>query len=219
LDVKSEIPVKGGNMKSSISRCIIALSMVGAPALDWAQDQSSTNDEGRNHRFHVTSTTFSDGGTLPLSMVFDQCPFYRGGGNQSPELSWTNTPPHTLSFIVVAYDVTASFTHWGMYNIAPTTTELPENAGLAGSTYGLQVHNDFGRNNLEYDGPCPPPQLNPPVHHYVFTVYALDSTPTLPSFEDFPPGAEALFQALIRAGRRGHILATASISGFFPGSD
>jgi Raf kinase inhibitor-like YbhB/YbcL family protein len=174
------------------------------------------SDEGRNHRFQVTSTTFSEGDTLPLSTVYDKCSSYPGGGNRSPELSWTNAPRHTISFIVVAYDVTASFTHWGMYNIAAATTELPENAGITGSTLGLQVHNDFGRNNLEYDGPCPPPTLNPPAHKYVFTVYALDAAPTLPSFGDFPPGAEALFQALIRAGRRGRILASTSISGFFP---
>ena len=112
----------------------------------------------------------------------------------------------------------ASFTHRAMYNIAPTTTELPENAGVAGSTYGAQVANDFG--DLSYDGPCPPPQYTPKVHHYVFTVYALDvELPTLPSFGAFPPGAEGLYHALIRAGRYGHILATASIDGFFPGSD
>jgi len=204
----------------SISRSIIVLSLFAAPVIGWTEDHSFTNDEGESHhRFRVTSTTFSDGGTLPLSMVFNQCTPYPGGGNMSPELSWTNAPRDTRSFVVVCYDVTASFTHWGMYNIAPTTTELPENAGIAGSRFGLQAHNDFGRNNLEYDGPCPPPQLNPPVHHYVFTVYALDiGALALPSFPDFPPGAEALFQALIQAGRREHILASASISGFFPSS-
>jgi Raf kinase inhibitor-like YbhB/YbcL family protein len=205
-------------MKSSISRCLIAVSLFAAPTFGWAQGQSSTNDEGGNHRFQVTSTTFSDGGTLPLRTVYDQCSFYPGGSNRSPELSWTNTPRHTVSLIVVAYDVTASFTHWGMYNIAPTTTELPENAGITGSAFGFQVHNDFGRSNLKYDGPCPPPQLNPRAHEYVFTVYALDAAPALPSFGDFPPGVETLFQALIRAGRREHILASASIRGFFPSS-
>jgi Raf kinase inhibitor-like YbhB/YbcL family protein len=203
-------------MRSRTSRCLIAFGLFIAPALGWAQGQSSKSDEARNHRFQVTSTTFSDGGTLPLSTVYDMCSIHPGGGNRSPELSWTNAPRHTVSFIVVAYDVTASFTHWGMYNIAATTTELPENAGVTGSPFGLQVHNDFGRNNLKYDGPCPPTSLTPLAHEYVFTVYALDTSPTLPSFGDFPPGAEALFQALIRAGRRGHILASASISGFFP---
>jgi len=68
-----------------------------------------------------------------------------------------------------------------------------------------------------YDGPCPPPQFMPTSHEHVFTVYALDMVlPTLPSYGDFPPGAEALYHALIAAGRGGHILKSASITGFFP---
>jgi hypothetical protein len=39
--------------------------------------------------------------------------------------------------------VTAAFTHWGMYNIPLHITTLPENAGVPGSPYGLQVVNDF----------------------------------------------------------------------------
>jgi phosphatidylethanolamine-binding protein (PEBP) family uncharacterized protein len=55
-------------------------------------------------------------------------------------------------------------------------------------------------------------------HHYVFTVYALDiALPTLPTFGDFLPGAEQLYQAMIAAGRNGDILDSASISGVFPG--
>ena len=115
------------------------------------------------------------------------------------------------------YDVTASFTHWGMYNIASSATSLPENAGVAGSTFGPQVLNDYGVGDQSYDGPCPPPSLNPVSHHYIFTVYALDTAlPTLPTFGDFPPGAEQLFHAMIAAARNGAILDSASISGFFP---
>jgi Raf kinase inhibitor-like YbhB/YbcL family protein len=166
----------------------------------------------------LTSTTFSDGVTIPLSMVWNQCPFYLGGGNQSPQLSWSGAPRKTRSFIVVMYDVTASFTHWGMYNIASATTSLPENAGIPGSNFGTQVLNDYLVGDLSYDGPCPPPTLNPVTHHYVFTVYALDITlAMLPTFDDFPPGAEQLYQAMIAAARNGDILDSAGISGFFPG--
>lgn len=48
-------------------------------------------------------------------------------------------------------------------------------------------------------------------------VYALDEElPTLPTMGSFPPGAEALYHALIAAGSDGHILGSASITGFFP---
>jgi Raf kinase inhibitor-like YbhB/YbcL family protein len=138
------------------------------------------------------------------------------GDDESPELSWSNVPRGTRSFVVIAYDVTASFTHWAMYNISPKTRELPENAGVGGSTYGIQVGNDFG--DLSYDGPCPPPAYTPASHSYVFTVYALDIVlPVLPTFGDFTPGSEALYHALIEGRWRNHILDSASIGGVFPG--
>jgi Raf kinase inhibitor-like YbhB/YbcL family protein len=182
-----------------------------------AQQQPKIDDGNGNGKFQVSSTTFTDGGTIPLIMVWNQCSFYPGGDNQSPELSWTKVPGNTRSFAVVMYDVTASFTHWGMYNISPQVHELPQNAGVPGSPYGTQVLNDYGVGDLSYDGPCPPPFLNPVTHTYVFTVYALDTVlPTIPSYGDFQPGAEALYQALIAAGQGGHIVRSASITGFFP---
>jgi Raf kinase inhibitor-like YbhB/YbcL family protein len=170
---------------------------------------------GKNHDFQLSSTTFADGATLPLSAVWDQCTAYPGGGNVSPELSWINAPKKTQSFVVVMYDVTASFTHWGMYNISAQAAGLPSGAGTAGSAHGTQVLNDYFV-GMEYDGPCPPPTLSPPTHRYVFTVYALDtSLAPIPAFGDFAPGPEALHQALIEAGLSGHILNSASITGFF----
>jgi len=181
----------------------------------WAQQKPQKDDGNGYGKFQVSSTTFTNGGTIPLIMVYNNCPAYPGGGDESPELSWTNAPWGTRSYVIVTYDVTASFTHWGIYNISPKTTSLPLNAGVPGSTYGTQISNDFG--DLNYDGPCPPTQLQPTSHEYVFTVYALDTTlPTLPTYGDFPPGAEALYHALIAAGRGGHILDSASITGFFP---
>ncbi len=101
-----------------------------------------------------------------------------------------------------------------MYNISSSATGLPANAGIAGSTYGSQIVNDFGDPN--YDGPCPPKTATPYVHRYVFTVYALDTDLQLfsPS-TNFPPNAETLYHALIEAGRHGHILETARLTGFY----
>lgn len=66
-----------------------------------------------------------------------------GAGNQSPEPSWTPGKRGTKSYVVTMYDVTAVFTHGGMYNISPETTSLPENAGVAGSAYSTQIFDDF----------------------------------------------------------------------------
>jgi len=181
------------------------------------QTTTDQNDDSDwHHRFQLSSTTFTDGGTLPLSMVLgsNYCTYISGGGDQSPELSWKNAPRETRSFVVTLFDVTASFTHWGMYNISRKTTELPEDAGVAGSPYGQQVFNDFFL-GAEYDGPCPPNNITPVVHDYVFTVFALDSDLHLASSPpNFPAAAETLYRAML-----GHVLKTASIHGYFSTAD
>jgi Raf kinase inhibitor-like YbhB/YbcL family protein len=202
-----------------ISLAVLFLSFGMSPT---AQVKSADGPDDDHDRFRVTSATFDNNSTLPISAIHDitvngsnGCSINGApGGNESPELSWTDVPPGTRSFAVVTYDVTGAFTHWGMYNISAYTTELPQNAGVAGSSFGQQVVNDFFI-GAEYDGPCPPPNFPPNVHHYVFTVYALDKELTLPSSPNFPANAETLFQALIKAGEHGDILASAKIVGLY----
>jgi Raf kinase inhibitor-like YbhB/YbcL family protein len=180
------------------------------------------SNAGADGKFRLSSTTFANKATLPLSMIYNilengvnTCSINGSpGGDQSPQLSWTSPPLGTRSFVVVLYDVTAAFTHWGMYNISPTLTGLPENAGVAGSVYGDQIVNDY-MVAAEYDGPCPPAGVAPFVHEYVFTVYALATKLNLPSSTNFPANAETLYQALINSGRDGDILDSASLVGFY----
>ncbi len=163
--------------------------------------------------FVVTSRTFQNDTTLPLSTIFNNVtngvngctPSGAIGGNASPQLSWTPGPQGTRTYAVVLFDETANFTHWGLYNVAPNITSLPADAGVAGTAFGQQITNDFGL--AEYDGPCPPPGL---VHRYVFTVYALSSPLNLPQSSTFPSNAETLLRAL-----NGRTLAQASITGLF----
>jgi len=172
--------------------------------------------------FQLHSTTFSNDSTLPLSTILNNqvngvntCTANGAAGyDESPELFWTGAPRGTQSFVVVLYDVTASFTHWGMYNISGNVNQLPENAGKAGNAYGLQVENDFDLGQ-QYDGPCPPANVTPDTHTYVFTVYALSTTLHLPSSANFPSNAETLYHALIRSGEQGKILGEASLTGFY----
>jgi Raf kinase inhibitor-like YbhB/YbcL family protein len=172
--------------------------------------------------FQLSSTTFTNNTTLPISMIdnitvngSNACSVDgSAGGNQSPDLSWGSAPKGTVSFVVTLYDTTAGFTHWGIYNIFPTATGLPANAGVAGSTFGQQTFNDFF-DGPQYDGPCPPVGVRPVTHHYVFTVYALDITLQLRTSANFQADAETLYQALIRAGRDGHILRSSSLTGLY----
>lgn len=185
-----------------------------------------------DHHMTLRSATFTDGGTLPLSTI-SNIPGANGqngctadgsaGGNQSPQLSWRHAPEGTRSFAVVTYDITAQFTHWIIYNIPAGMTSLPENAGAPGSSFGVQNENDFFSGVPGYNGPCPPANVTPFAHQYQFTVYALDRMlPVVPTFGEFvPAGPEGFYQELLKASIEGHVLASASISGFFsstPGS-
>lgn len=176
---------------------------------------------GAQESFQLHSTTFSNGATLPLSTILNNqvngvntCTANgAAGGDESPELSWTGAPRGTQSFVVVLYDTTASFTHWGIYNIGGNVSQLPANAGVAGSKFGLQIENDFDLGQ-QYDGPCPPANVTPDTHTYVFRIYALSTTLRLDGTANFPSNSETLYHALIRAGAEGQILGTASITGF-----
>jgi Raf kinase inhibitor-like YbhB/YbcL family protein len=170
--------------------------------------------------FQVSSMTFRNNEKLPISAIFTRIEitpkntrgnacepaFKFNGGNRSPELSWTNVPPKTASFVVIASDTTVGVTHWGMYNIPRTTTMLPENAGVPENAF-QQILNVYDA--LGYGGPCPPRNVPPLVHDYKFEVFALDQQLTL------PPNAndEQLLSALADAGAGGHELARASITG------
>jgi Raf kinase inhibitor-like YbhB/YbcL family protein len=123
--------------------------------------------------FKISSMTFKNNTIVPKSMVYTGCK----GGNMSPELQWKGVPKKTKSFAIIMLDTTAIFWHWGMYNIAPSTTSIPANAGTPISKYGKETLNDFaiyyGKKDRGYDGPCPPKGK---AHHYVITLYALNTT-------------------------------------------
>ncbi|MFZ0278511.1 MAG: YbhB/YbcL family Raf kinase inhibitor-like protein [Candidatus Sulfotelmatobacter sp.] len=201
-------------MKKHVICLAFALALALSSPIVAAQQGGANSDWQR--KFQVSSTTFTNGSDLPLSMILgsNNCTYVSGGGDQSPELSWKHAPFGTQSFVVTLYDVTAAFTHWGMYNISPKTSELPEDAGVAGSTYGQQVFNDFYL-GAEYDGPCPPNNYTPYVHDYVITVFALDTWIKLPSAPpNFPANGETLYRAMFD-----HVLARASIQGFYSTAD
>jgi Raf kinase inhibitor-like YbhB/YbcL family protein len=122
----------------------------------------------------VTSAAFCDGDEIPQQYTCK-------GDNVSPPLSWSGAPQGTQSFVVLLDDPDATaaslppFSHWVVYNIPSSQTELAENVPkIADVPYGRQGKNDFSNTNKEiigYAGPCPPGDK---IHHYFFKVFALD---------------------------------------------
>ncbi|HXQ18656.1 MAG TPA: YbhB/YbcL family Raf kinase inhibitor-like protein [Acidimicrobiales bacterium] len=147
----------------------------------------------------VRSTLFADGDTIPISAAHSMV----GGANTSPDLSWEAGPSGTRSYAITCYDpdapTTVGFSHWVLFDLAPSVTEL--NAGADGG--GIAGFSDWGESR--YGGMAPPAGDEP--HHYRFTVYALD----LESLGVDHTTTYAKFRFLTR----GHVLAEGTLTGRF----
>jgi len=116
--------------------------------------------------FRLTSPDFAQNGLIPSR-------FTCKGQNISPTLEIAGVPAgaQSLALIVDDHDApSGTFTHWLVWNIPPETKKLPAGAHPGGALEGT---NDFG--TAGYSGPCPPSG----THHYIFTLYALKSSPSL----------------------------------------
>ena len=190
-----------------LAAAVVVCACSGPQIPDAAAGTSLITSPNAAAPFTVSSATFKNNQFVPATMVYDHKGSGCSGGNQSPQLSWSGVPKGTKSFAVLTLDTTAIFWHWGMYNISPTLTSLPENAGTAKSKYGTEVLNDwaiyYGTANRGYDGPCPPPDG---PHHYVFTVYALNARLKL---------SRSAYVEDLDLAIRGHILGAASVTGLY----
>ena len=85
----------------------------------------------------LESLKFADGETVPIECVYGGC----GGGNVSPDLSWSDAPEGTKSFALLCHDPDAptgtGFYHWTMWNIPASATGLAAGAGNKIAQYGF----------------------------------------------------------------------------------
>jgi Raf kinase inhibitor-like YbhB/YbcL family protein len=124
--------------------------------------------------FRLTSTTWHEGGTVPLESVYNRSGC--NGGNLSPEMDWSGAPSNTKSFAITIFDLDApkpgGWSHWIMFNIPGNVPKLDVGAGTYGSTRApigaLELMNDYGTRG--YGGPCPPAGA---AHRYAVSLYAL----------------------------------------------
>jgi len=147
----------------------------------------------------LTSENFTSNTTILEKFTCD-------GENISPALTWVNSPDGIKSFALICDDPDApggTFVHWIIFNIPGSSTRLYENVPhqnkLQDST--LQGTNDFGE--IGYGGPCPP---SGKIHHYHFTLYALDC------MLDVPAGVT---KSKVVNAMQGHILDQAELVGLY----
>jgi Raf kinase inhibitor-like YbhB/YbcL family protein len=160
----------------------------------------------------LTVAGFADGADIPVK--FSQAaPGVATGEGLSPAISWINVPAGTQSFFLNMRDMdvarnktTDDQAHWVVWNIPPTATGLPEGvpkgAKLANGAY------QFSATGQMYRGPGA--GANGPKHHYMFELYALDTT------LDVQPAADAFeSRASVMKAIQGHILGKAVYGGLF----
>lgn len=137
-----------------------AITYPDAETFPDAEPDAGEADSGEPAIFTLTSATVVEGGTIPADHA---CP----EPDLQPELSWTNAPAGTMSYVLVLIDDSIDFVHWVAYNIPAATTSLPQGASDNNQLpAGAQEANAYCR---RYCGPCPGSR-----HTYTFRVYALD---------------------------------------------
>ncbi|HLT64432.1 MAG TPA: YbhB/YbcL family Raf kinase inhibitor-like protein [Pseudohongiella sp.] len=154
--------------------------------------------------FVLTVDGFESGGDIPVRFTQAAADAAPGGGT-SPALSWANAPTGTRSFVVNMEDLdfapnngTKTQVHWVVWNIPGDATGLEEGQP-AGDTLpnGASQISATGR---VYRGPGAP--ATRPKHHYMFEVYALDTTINVTATDDPIATRDAVFAAM-----EGHVLA------------
>lgn len=118
----------------------------------------------------VTSEDVRDGEQLSAEFISDTSGV--GGGNQSPQLSWSGAPGGTKSYAVTCFDPDAptpsGYWHWCVVDLPASVTSLERNASLPSPAFA--VRNDAG--TVGYAGAAPPEGDRP--HRYYFVVHAVD---------------------------------------------
>jgi Raf kinase inhibitor-like YbhB/YbcL family protein len=190
-------------MKKTLASTTILLALAFGALL--AQDKGKGGGKG-GPGLTLTSPDFEDGGII--ADKYSQ----KGGQNApSPKLEWKNVPPGTQSFTLLMHDPDVALqkklddvTHWLIFNIPGTATELqggvPAEAKLSDGT----VNAKNLRGGVGYMGPGAP--AAGPYHHYTFELFALDTK------LDLGPDAS---RADVMKAIDGHILAKGVLEGRF----
>jgi Raf kinase inhibitor-like YbhB/YbcL family protein len=145
--------------------------------------------------FELISPVFRNGSSIPPQYTCK-------GHNVNPPLTFFNVPDGTQSLTLIMHDpdaVGGDFLHWLVWDIPPATEAISVNSVPVGALQGQN-----GSGTAAYTGPCPPKGTG--LHHYVFELYALDTTLDLPAGSDMGDVAGA---------QKGHVLAKCELTGLF----
>lgn len=144
----------------------------------------------------IISSAFKDSGIIPSRYTCE-------GANISPPLEFVSVPSTAKSIVLIMDDPDVPqevrsdrmWDHWIIFNMPPTTRQIPEMTGPTSGTFGKTT---FGHN--KYGGPCPPDR----EHRYFFKLFALDI---------LLPLREGATKKDVEKAMQGHILSEAKMIG------
>ena len=142
---------------------MILLAIVSLGVVVFVLDSFFPPGTQQQGNMKLTSSAFNNSQSIPQKYTCQ-------GEDISPPLEISVTPKGTQSLVLIVDDPDAplgTFTHWVVYNIPPETTSIAENSLPQGALQGIN-----SGDKSKYNGPCPPSG----THHYVFKLYALDTT-------------------------------------------
>jgi Raf kinase inhibitor-like YbhB/YbcL family protein len=151
----------------------------------------------------ITSPAFLDNQNIPVKYSCD-------GDGVNPPLVFSDVPKQAQSLALVVSDPDApngTWIHWLFWNLSPSINQVAENSVPAGATQGQA---SSGQNI--YSGPCPPASSDATrggssgIHHYIFTLYALDTQLAIPSYST---------SADLDKAMQGHIVSQAQLVGLY----
>jgi Raf kinase inhibitor-like YbhB/YbcL family protein len=194
-------------MNLAIATATLALSATVAGA----QAPSAARPAGNRPRpiqvMTLTPNDWKDGGAIPAKHA-------QPGRDVSPALSWSAAPTGTASYTLIVHDIDApigngtdDLLHWMVWNIPAGTTSLPE--GVPRGAEREDGSRQISATGPNYRGPAAP--STGPMHHYVFELFALDTTIAVPAVGASPPAT----RAAVMAAMAGHIRGKATVVGLY----
>jgi phosphatidylethanolamine-binding protein (PEBP) family uncharacterized protein len=168
--------------------CVSLLAAGGAVLASLSLSPVATGAETYQDPFVLTSTTFEDGGMLPVRTAFKanaEFP-YCFGENVSPQLSWAHSRPGVKSFAITMFEIEGGPAHTDLvvYGIPAAVSSFAE--GELSTQSDKFVGGKALRSNGTWHGMCPPPNVGTSTHHYEFRIRGTDLDP-----KELPPGLTA----------------------------
>jgi Raf kinase inhibitor-like YbhB/YbcL family protein len=155
----------------------------------------------------LSTSAWTDGGAIPAK-------YTQAGLEVSPALAWADVPDGISSFVLIAHDLDAptgngtdDILHWMLWNVPGASRGLAEAMPM-----GNQLPD--GTRQISASGPYyrgPGAMAAGPTHHYIFELYALDTT--LDAIQ--PAGQPPATRAAVMAAMAGHVRGKASLTGLF----